>query len=219
MNGKIEVIEADLGRADHAKDILALTAAYALDPMGNGGALPASVLDQLIEKLRSHPTTKVFLMYSAGSAVGIATCFLGFSTFRARPLLNVHDFAILSEHRGKGLARQLLDAVEARARELGCCKVTLEVQENNVRARRVYERSGLRQAVYGDSTGGTLSLCKGSLNGVPILGAQQGLHDVRRRTRLMADVCAGHGTKLERCKSSYQVGAEPKVSERARASP
>lgn len=160
MNGKIEVIEADLGRADHAQDILALTAAYALDPMGNGGALPASVLDQLIEKLRSHPTTKVFLMYSAGSAVGIATCFVGFSTFRARPLLNVHDFAILSDHRGKGLARQLLDAVEARARELGCCKVTLEVQENNVRARRVYEISGLRQAVYGDSTGGALFYAK-----------------------------------------------------------
>jgi len=30
-------------------------------------------------------------------------------------------------------------------------------------------------------------------------------------------VCAGHGMKLERCKSSYQVLAEPKVRRRARA--
>ncbi len=33
-----------------------------------------------------------------------------------------------------------------------------------------------------------------------------------------SSVCAGHGTKLERCKSSYQVYAEPKVRRRARAS-
>jgi hypothetical protein len=34
----------------------------------------------------------------------------------------------------------------------------------------------------------------------------------------MPSVCAGHGTKLERWKSSHQVFAEPKVRRRARAS-
>ena len=43
-----EVIEADLDRVEHQRDVRALTAAYALDPMGNGGALPADVLDRLI---------------------------------------------------------------------------------------------------------------------------------------------------------------------------
>ena len=34
---------------------------------------------------------------------------------------------------------------------------------------------------------------------------------------LALDVCAGHGTRLVGWKSRYQVIAEPKVSERARA--
>jgi GNAT superfamily N-acetyltransferase len=152
----IEVVKADLASAEHGRDVLALTASYALDPMGNGGPLPPEVLDRLVEGLRSHPTTLVFLAYVDGKAAGIATCFRGFSTFRARPVVNIHDLAVLPEHRGGGVGRRLLAAVEAEARALGCCKVTLEVQENNARARQVYERSGFAQGVYGETTGGSL---------------------------------------------------------------
>jgi len=41
-----------------------------------------------------------------------------------------------------GVGRALLEAVEARALELGCCKLTLEVHEDNLRARRLYEHFG-----------------------------------------------------------------------------
>src|SRR5215469_2579664 len=155
-----QVVEADLNLPDHQRDILVLTAAYALDPMGNGEALPRETLDRLIDGLRNHPTTVVFLAYANGEAVGIATCFRGFSTFHARPLLNIHDIAVVPQERGRGIGRQLLDAVERKAREIGCCKVTLEVQENNTRARHVYERAGISQAVYGDTTGGSLFYTK-----------------------------------------------------------
>jgi hypothetical protein len=37
MELPIDIVEADLERADHQRDIVALTAAYALDPMGNAG--------------------------------------------------------------------------------------------------------------------------------------------------------------------------------------
>jgi RimJ/RimL family protein N-acetyltransferase len=50
--------------------------------------------------------------------------------------------------------------VEAKALELGCGKITLEVQENNVKARRVYERAGFAQAVYRQATGGSLFYAK-----------------------------------------------------------
>jgi GNAT superfamily N-acetyltransferase len=155
-----DIVQADLERGDHRADVLALTAAYALDPMGKGSALAQEALDRLIDGLRRHPTTLIFLAYLQGQAAGIATCFLGFSTFFARPLLNIHDFAILPRHRGRGLGRHLLRAVEAKALELGCCKITLEVQENNVRARRVYERAGFAQAVYREATGGSLFYAK-----------------------------------------------------------
>ena len=160
MNPPIEIIEADLTRPDHQDAIRALTAAYAMDPMGNGGPLPAEALDRLIPALQRHPTTTILLAYVDGNPAGIATCFQGFSTFMAQPLLNIHDLAVLPEHRGRGLGHRLLSAVEDKARELGCCKVTLEVQENNHRARRVYEQAGFGAPVYGEVLPGTLFLTK-----------------------------------------------------------
>lgn len=161
MHGAAPVIVlADLEHPDHQKAVVAMTAAYALDEMGNGGPLAPQVLEQLIPGLRAHPTTVVILAYVEDVVVGIATCFVGFSTFAARPLLNIHDLSVLREYRGRGIGQALLRAVDAAARERGCVKVTLEVQENNRRARELYERAGLTQAVYGDSTGGSLFYSK-----------------------------------------------------------
>jgi ribosomal protein S18 acetylase RimI-like enzyme len=160
MKSPIDIIEADLEQADHQRDIVALTAAYALDPMGNAGPLADDVLARLIPGLKNHPTTLIFLAYVDGQAVGIATCFRGFSTFFAKPLINIHDLAVLPAHRGRGIGRQLLKRVGMSARESGCCKVTLEVQENNTRARRLYEDSGYAQAVYGEPAGGALFYTK-----------------------------------------------------------
>ncbi|HTA18244.1 MAG TPA: GNAT family N-acetyltransferase [Polyangia bacterium] len=156
----MEIVVADLAREAHRRAVVALTAAYALDPMGNGGPLPPEVLERLADELRGFPTTLIFLAYDGDAAIGIATCFLGFSTFAARPLVNVHDLAVLPERRGAGVATRLLAAVEARARELGCCKVTLEVLENNHPARRLYHRAGFAQATYTEAAGGGLFYAK-----------------------------------------------------------
>jgi ribosomal protein S18 acetylase RimI-like enzyme len=160
MDPSLKIIEADLANPQHQCDVVAMTAAYAGDVMGNGGPLQSEVLARLISGLREHPTTLIFLAYIDASVVGIATCFYGFSTFTARPLINIHDLAVLPEHRGRGIGRSLLEAVECKARQRGCSKVTLEVQENNSRARRVYEAAGFAQAVYGDTTGGSLFYSK-----------------------------------------------------------
>lgn len=159
-SSKPVVVEADLDRVEHQEAVLAMTAAYALDPMGNGGPLPSDVLARLVPGLRSHPTTIVFLAYVEDQAVGIATCFLGFSTFAARPLINVHDLSVLPEYRGRGIGQTLLRAIECAALERGCVKMTLEVQENNHRARQLYASVGLAQAVCSDTTGGSLFYSK-----------------------------------------------------------
>ena len=159
--GTIAVVEADFARPNHQRDVAALTDAYARDPMGNGAPLAPEVLDRLIPALRAHPTTLVFLAYDGAQAVGIATCFLGFSTFHARPLVNVHDLAVLPAHRGQGLARRLLDAVERKARALGCCKLTLEVLENNAPARHLYTSAGLYSVtLQASGPGGANTLTK-----------------------------------------------------------
>ena len=156
----VEIIEADLSLADHQQAIIELLDAYARDPMGNGAPLAPDVRRALIPGLRQHPTTIVFLAYGSGRPIGLAICFRGFSTFAARPLLNIHDLAVLPEFRGQGVGRQLLDAIAARGRRLRCCKLTLEVQENNIRARRTYEAAGFAQAVYQQDAGGALFLSK-----------------------------------------------------------
>lgn len=138
----IEVVSADLERHEHQRAVVELLDAYARDPKGNGKPLDEDVKRELIGRLQQHPTTHILLAYADDQPVGIAVCFIGFSTFAARPLLNLHDFAVLAEHRGKGIARALMEAVEAKAQELGCCKVTLEVDEHNQRARRLYHAAG-----------------------------------------------------------------------------
>lgn len=147
----VRVVEADLERPEDRRAIVMLTDAYARDPMGDGAPLPEGVRDALVEGLRHHPTTLVLLAWAGTEPIGIATCFIGFSTFAARPLLNLHDLALLPAYRGQGVGRLLLQAVEERARALGCCKVTLEVAERNEVARKVYERAGFARPTYAEA--------------------------------------------------------------------
>lgn len=156
----VEVIEADLGRIEHQQAVLELLEAYSRDPMGNGTPLPHEVKRNVVRGLREHPTTLVFLAYVDAAPAGVAICFRGFSTFAARPLINIHDLAVVPEQRGRGVGRLLLDAVAEKGRALGCCKLTLEVLEHNERARKVYDAAGFRQAVYRPEAGGALFMTK-----------------------------------------------------------
>jgi ribosomal protein S18 acetylase RimI-like enzyme len=160
MEKEVSIVEADLENSKHQSDIIAMTLAYAQDAMGNNSPLPDEVLRRLVQGLKSLPTTIIFLAYRDQKPVGIATCFLGFSTFNARTLLNIHDFGIIPEFRNRGISRLLLQAVEGKARRLGCCKITLEVMENNDRARKVYESAGIRPAVGGKDKGKLLFYSK-----------------------------------------------------------
>jgi ribosomal protein S18 acetylase RimI-like enzyme len=156
----IEIVEADLTLAPHHQAVVELTDAYALDRFGNGRPLDADVRERLVASLREHPTTVILLAFDGPRPVGIATCFRGFSTFSARPLLNLHDLAVIPAYRGQGVGRQLLAAVEAKARSLDCIKVTLEVLEENTTARRLYEATGFASPDYENGAGQALFLAK-----------------------------------------------------------
>ena len=156
----VEIVEADLNKKDHQTAIIEMLDAYSRDPMGDGKPLDTVVRKTLISGLQQHPTTLIFLAYSDNSPVGIAVCFKGFSTFAAKPLINIHDFAVLPDCRRLGIGRMMLEKVEQKAIELGCCKLTLETQENNTRARQIYEAAGFAQAVYQAEAGGSLFYSK-----------------------------------------------------------
>jgi len=133
----VRIVPADLTCADHADGITTILDSYADTP------LSSTVRQELTAGLRRHPTTHILLAIDDDTTpIGTAICFLGFSTFLARPLLNLHDLAVLPGHQGRGIGRMLLASVEELARDLKCCKVTLEVRESNPRAKALYYRSG-----------------------------------------------------------------------------
>jgi GNAT superfamily N-acetyltransferase len=148
---KLHVREADFDDGRDVDGFIAVLDSYARSAVGGGRALAADVRERVVPMLREHPTSLVLLALVDDEPVGIAVCFFGLSTFRARPLLNIHDLAVLPQHQGKGVGPALLEAVEDRARRRGCCKLTLEVLDDNARARAVYGRFGFEDSVVGES--------------------------------------------------------------------
>lgn len=135
---------ADYGDPRDAADVVSLLDAYARDPMGGGTSLAEDVKARLVGDLAANPHAFSMLAWAGGKAIGLTNCFVGYSTFAAAPLVNIHDLAVLPGHRGKGLGRALLGAVEAEALKRGACKITLEVLSGNP-ARHLYAACG-----YGD---------------------------------------------------------------------
>ncbi len=96
------------------------------------------------------------MAYKGEEPIGLANCFYAFSTFSAKSILNVHDLAVKEGQRGLGVGTKLLQAVEDEAKAKGCCKVTLEVLEQNTRAKRVYESFGFAGYNFGDGENNAL---------------------------------------------------------------
>src|SRR5687767_9437222 len=84
----LQVRKADFDDERDAEGIVAVLDSYASAPVGGGKPLAPDVRDRLIPMLREHPTSLVLLAFVDNEPVGIAVCFFGLSSFRARPLLN-----------------------------------------------------------------------------------------------------------------------------------
>jgi len=138
----IDVVQADYRNPQHAADIGYLINCYARDPMGGGAALPGELSETLAAKLAELPHAFSFICYVDNEPAGICNCFENFSTFAGKPLINIHDIAVVKKFRGRGLSRLLLKAVENLAQQRGCCKLTLEVLEGNRVARQAYQNFG-----------------------------------------------------------------------------
>lgn len=160
MPSRLVVTAVDLNDPLHAGAFLDLLDHYARDPMGGGDGLPDYAKLHLVGTLKEVPGYHGALAWLDGQAVGLIDCFAGFSTFAARPLLNVHDLVVRAAHRGCGIGQALLAWAEARARELGCCKLTLEVLSSNTRAMASYRQAGFAPYVLDPAAGHALLMQK-----------------------------------------------------------
>ena len=138
----VTVLPVDFHNPKHCEALVMLLDAYARDPMGGGEGLAQDVKDRLCQDLAGRSDAASFIAWQDGQALGLVNCIEGYSTFKARPLMNIHDIAVLPAYRGQGVGRALLHAAQAHASARGCCKLTLEVLTGNATALRSYTRFG-----------------------------------------------------------------------------
>lgn len=140
----VQIQLADLSDTLQAETLIDILDAYAREPNGQSAPLTDAAKANLVDGLRSHATAFVLLAFvdEQPAPVGAAVCFWGYSTFAGKPLVNLHDFAVLPSYRGRGIGKAMLAELERRARARGCAKITLEVHNTNEGAKRLYAAEG-----------------------------------------------------------------------------
>jgi ribosomal protein S18 acetylase RimI-like enzyme len=124
---------------EHLQAITTLIDAYIRDEMGGGKPMSKQEQLRLVDGLNSHPKSIVLLAKTDSVFVGLLTAFENFSTFTAKPMINIHDVIVLKEYRSKGIGRQLMNAVIAEAESRKCSRITLEVRKDNITAQSLYK--------------------------------------------------------------------------------
>ncbi|MDB5813920.1 MAG: family N-acetyltransferase [Rhodocyclales bacterium] len=147
----------DLHDNAHTMDLLDH---YAHDPMGGAAGLSQHAKAHLVEALRMRSDYFGFFAWQDEQAIGLINCFEGFSTFTAKPLLNIHDIVVMREHRRRGVGRILLAAAENCAIARGCCKLTLEVLDRNAAALAAYFTFGFAPYALDPAAGQAIFLQK-----------------------------------------------------------
>jgi ribosomal protein S18 acetylase RimI-like enzyme len=138
----LTILQADYADATHADAIVDVLETYACDPMGGDKPLSDYTKANLVAELAARASSFSVLAFAGNEPIGLVNCIEGFSTFACRPLVNIHDVAVIPAYRGLGVATQMLALVEQIARTRGACKLTLEVLEGNQPASRLYAASG-----------------------------------------------------------------------------
>ncbi|PKA68882.1 acetyltransferase (GNAT) family protein [Pseudomonas baetica] len=152
-SAEILVLQASYTNPLHAEAIGVVLNHYAEDPMGGGHPIDPELLRRLPEELARRPHAFSVLAFVGGEPAGLVNCFEGFSSFACKPLVNVHDVAVMARFRGLGLSQKMLRKVEEIARQRGCCKITLEVLEGNAVAQNAYSKFGFTPGMFNPDHG------------------------------------------------------------------
>ena len=144
---KISFVYCDYLNENHCRRFAELIHHYMADPMG--GSKPLSPREQLylLDGMANHPSGFVMFAVLDADIVGLVTCFINFSTFKAKRYLNIHDIIVQKEFRGLGIGRKLTEKCISIAEEHDYCKVTLEVRDDNMNAKKLYKGLGFEDAV------------------------------------------------------------------------
>ena len=150
--GSITIRKVDYDNRADGDSLVRLLDEYAQIPVISGRPLADDVRLMIVPGLAAHPTSVAWLAWDNETAVGVLIAIGGFSTFYAKPSLNIHDCCITPTYQGKGIGSSLFQTAEEYAKEQGCAKLTLEVRRDNPGARRLYKKLGYAKDHEEDET-------------------------------------------------------------------
>jgi ribosomal protein S18 acetylase RimI-like enzyme len=139
---EIRFFFCDYTNDTHCKRLVELIGQYMNDPMGESNQVTGVKTADLLAGLANHPSSFVLFIQYRNNIIGLATCFINFSTFRSKRYINIHDIFIEKPNRGKGFGKALMNEIISLARLRNYCKVNLEVREDNLSAKTLYQSLG-----------------------------------------------------------------------------
>lgn len=141
----LKFVEIDLENSEHADAMLHLLDLYMQDPMGSSAPMPVEMRPRILEGLKNYQSYLGFLVQAGEAYVALANCNKNFSTFKAKPLINIHDFVVDPVYRGKEIGKFLLDEIARYGEENGYCRINLEVRNDNASAQKLYLKAGFAE--------------------------------------------------------------------------
>ena len=144
---ELSILNVDLQIPLHCDQVIKLLNDYMNDPMGNNNPMPKGLAPQIISGLKKHCGFLGFFVLADDQFAGLANCNINFSTFQAKPLINIHDFIVAPEFRKIGAGGFLIQGVLDYAAGNGFCRVNLEVREDNLAAKSLYKKMGFSDCV------------------------------------------------------------------------
>ncbi len=97
----------------------------------------------LVERMLREPALgSLWLATAAGTPIGYAALTYGFSFEYGGRDAFVDELFVSADHRGGGVGRQLIGAMQAAAPALGLVAIHLQTESYNQRAKRLYEAVG-----------------------------------------------------------------------------
>ena len=138
----MKLVQVDLNLENHCTSLISLLNEYMKDEMGIGEALPVELAPYIIEGLKKHSAYIGFFVEYEQRFIALANCNLNYSTWKAKFIINIHDFIVHPEFRNKGIGVFLLEGIKNYAINKGYCKLNLEVREDNTKAKKLYRKVG-----------------------------------------------------------------------------
>lgn len=135
-------LQIDLGNKEHGDQLIRLLDFYMQDEMGNASPMSKEMKPVILKGLKNYSGYLGFFALVNGAYAALANCNKNFSSFKAKPLINIHDFVVHPDFRGRGVGKLLLDSIAAYGKEKGYCRINLEVRKDNISARKLYEKAG-----------------------------------------------------------------------------